>query len=216
MKSESLVNAAMAVLVVCAVVVTGLVVRRELFPPAAAASIPPVTIVENWREYAQAGHRMGPAAAPVSIAVFADFQCPYCAMAAPSLHELRVRHPHDVAVIFRHYPLPSHLYAAAAARASECAADQGRFEAFHDAADRAGVADRAAFEACVGRDAPLDVLARDADVADRLGVTGTPTILVNQYRFRGAAPLDALEAYVRRALTSSRQARAPRVGAASG
>lgn len=221
----------MAVLVVCAIVVTGLVVRRELFTPAAPAATPPVTVVEHWEEYARAGHRMGPPSASVYVVVFSDFQCPYCALAVPGFRELRARHPNDVAIIFRHYPLPSHPYAVPAARASECAAEQGLFEAFHDAAFaaqdslgavpwtllaiRAGIPDTAVFHTCFGSQAPPESLARDASAAARLGISGTPTILVNQYLFRGVAPVDTLDAYVRLALAAARRAEPPRGRAAA-
>lgn len=165
---------------------------------------------------------MGPPAAPVTVVVFSDFQCPFCAVLMKRLRTLRDRYPREIAVVYRHFPLPVHSYAVAAVRASECAAAQGRFEQFHDAlfaaqdsigvvpwdgfATTAGITDLPAFQACNARTDPIPALARDTLAGKRLDVTATPTFLVNQTRLQGAAPLDTLEAYVRRALQSDRAA----------
>lgn len=69
----------------------------------------------------------GPGAAPLVI-VYADFECPRCALASERLRAGRLR------VCFRHFPIPSkHPRARAAAAAAEAAAAQGAFWEMHDA-----------------------------------------------------------------------------------
>jgi protein-disulfide isomerase len=212
-----LANAVNGLLVVCALLVTGLVVRREFFgaSPAAAGET-----VADWSSYAAQGQRAGPADAPVTVVVFSDFQCPACASLAERMKEVRARHPGQVAMVFRHFPLPNHAAAVPAARASECAAAQGRFEALHDLffaqqdslgtkpwarfAREAGVADLAAFGRCMqGRDADAAVR-RDSEAGMRLGLSATPTLLINGRRVQGAPPLPRLEQLINDELERAR------------
>jgi protein-disulfide isomerase len=215
MKRDWLYSAATAVLVLCAVTVTALVVRREMLSPAAGAAAPREAVyVEGWRGYAASGHRMGSRSAPVTLVIFSDFQCPACRALAGSLREVRAKHPNDLAVVFRHFPLPKHPLAVPAVHASECAAEQGRFEQFHDAvferqdsvgviswrdlAAASGVRDLAAFDRCLSRGGELPALSRDTAAGNRLGVRGTPTLLINGKRLYGAPSTAALEEHVAR------------------
>lgn len=224
MKKDWFLNLAMGVLVVCALLVTGLVVRREFFPEAEASpTIPQPRVVSEWRKFGKYGHRMGPADAAVTIVEFSDFQCPFCGVLAERLHALQEKYPDEVAVVYRHFPLATHSHAVAAVRASECAAAQGRFAAFHDAlfaardsigaipwsrfATTAGVADTASFRRCADGSGPLRALARDTLAGRRLEVSATPTLLINELRFQGALPMDTLEVYVERALRARRAKR---------
>ncbi|HEV7588668.1 MAG TPA: thioredoxin domain-containing protein [Longimicrobium sp.] len=197
------------VVISCAVVITALVVRRELFPPSAPRPGLAAESVPNWRAFASMGHRTGPANAPVTLVVFSDFQCPACKVLADEVRTLRERYPERFTVLYRHYPLPSHSQAVAAARASECAARQGRFAAYHDAlfasqetlgytpwqtfARSAGVPDVEAFQRCFSEPGRIEQLVRDVADGGRLGVTGTPTLLINGRRYNGAPPLEVLE-----------------------
>lgn len=201
---ERLMNAGVGVLVLCAVVVTGLVVRREM---GASEAAPPSQLVAGWREYASRGQRTGPASAPVTVVEFSDFQCPACRVLAERLRTLRREDPSKFAVVFRHFPLPNHALAEPAARASECAAAQGRFEPFHDAvfaaqeslsdaawpelATRSGVPDLAAFERCVATGESARVR-EDISAGMRLGLRVTPTLLINGERVNGAPSLETL------------------------
>ena len=72
-------------------------------------------------------HKLGPDGAPVTIIEWSDFQCPYCAVAAPLLKKLAENYPKDVQIVYRHFPLPSHDKALLAAEATEAAAAQGKF-----------------------------------------------------------------------------------------
>jgi predicted DsbA family dithiol-disulfide isomerase len=216
------------VLVLCAVVVTGLVVRREFFrsPGAAASAAPePVTVVDDWRGYAAEGHRWGPDAAPVSLVVFSDYQCPACRRLAEDLKAIRADFPEQVAVVIRHIPIASHPFALPAARASECAARQERFIAFHHAlfagqaligvdpwtrfAQDARLPDLPAFDACMAETGPVAAVERDRAAGRRLEVDRTPTLLINEHRYAGAPPLSTLRERVQRAVEqASRTARA--------
>lgn len=61
------------------------------------------------------------------------FECPACGFVRTELAALRGRHPGDVAVVYRHFPPDGiHMFARDAALAAECAAEQGRFEQYHD------------------------------------------------------------------------------------
>ena len=205
-----------AILVGCAVCVTALFVRREVFaergpPPAARAP----SVERRWRSFVVGDHRAGPPTAAVSIVEFSDFQCPFCRIMAVRLDSLRQEYPNDVQVVYRHYPLARHTAAIAAARSSDCAGEQGRFWPMHDAlfgtqpdigrkpwrvfAQQAGVPDLPRFDRCMGR-TDDEALARDTAAANRLEVSGTPTLLVNDQLLPGAAPLDVLRAAVDRSL----------------
>ncbi|HEV3051836.1 MAG TPA: thioredoxin domain-containing protein, partial [Longimicrobium sp.] len=157
------------------------------------------------------GQRSG-GEAPVTVVVFSDFQCPACRVLAQSLDVIRERHPGTVAVVYRHFPLPAHPFAPAAAQASECAARQGRFQAYHDELFRrqeaigdtswtafarlAAVPDLRAFEACAADTAPVPAVQRDIEAARRLGVAVTPTLLINGRRFDGTPGVESLERHI--------------------
>jgi len=173
----------------------------------------------DWRSYSKERHRMGPASARVTVVVFSDFQCPYCKAFAGEARLIREEHPADVAVVFRHLPLSYHVHARPAALAAECAARQGRFGAMHDIlfaqqdslaakpwgrfAEEAGISDTLAFAQCMS-DAPAveKTIARDSTAGVRIGVAGTPTILIRDLRLSGTPSLPELRRHVEAALHS--------------
>lgn len=213
-------NAATALLVCCALAVTGLAVRRELATarPAPAAYNPGARNVSDWRSYVD-GSRIGPADARVTIVEFSDFQCPYCGTMAGRLRSLRQANPGQVALVYRHFPLQYHPFAEPAAHASICAERQGRFEAYHDAvfarqdslhgevwpalAEQANLPNLRLFNECMKESGPPQRIQRDLAAGRRLGVNSTPSILVNGVLVTGDE-LGAIEEYVDRALKASR------------
>jgi protein-disulfide isomerase len=189
---------------ICAIVLTGAVVRREVVsrrPP----SEPHPAVVADWSALQRSGYRIGPLSAPVTIVEFSDFQCPVCAQFANEVLRPALRdHPGLVSVIYRHWPLSIHPFAFEAAVAAECAGRQDRFEAFHDALFRAqdsighrsfarfaldvGVRDTARFNDCLGDTAVSKQVEKDREAARAVGARGTPAFIVNGYLLR--APLD--------------------------
>jgi protein-disulfide isomerase len=76
---------------------------------------------------------MGDGNAPVTMAEFSDFECPYCAQARPLLEEFAKKNPTQVRFCFLPFPLPGHANALPAAQAALWARDQGKFWEMHDA-----------------------------------------------------------------------------------
>lgn len=70
---------------------------------------------------------LGNPAAKLVLIEYADFQCPGCAGANESIRKLIEKHPDQVALVFRHYPLNGHTSAFAAAAVAEAAGQQGKF-----------------------------------------------------------------------------------------
>lgn len=72
-------------------------------------------------------HTRGNPEAPVTLTVYADFQCPACKEEAELLARAWAQIGNRVQVVFRHYPLDTHRHAFLAARYAEAAARQDRF-----------------------------------------------------------------------------------------
>ena len=211
-------NATTTLLVACAVTVTSLAVRREFHSKAPDG--PPMQPEPEWLSYASEGRRIGPAAAPVALVEFADFECPACRLFETRLAEARRNIPQGFAVVYRHFPLDIHPLAAAAAEASECAAAQGRFAEMHDSLFQqqnlfrasdwrtmsagAGVADLNAFDRCMRDSTGREAIRRDVAAARRLRVNATPTILINGVRFSGMPAQARLEEMIREAIRQQR------------
>jgi protein-disulfide isomerase len=213
-------NVLTGVLVVCALVMTAVVVRREFFQPAApaASALAEVRETDRWDELtASEGHWDGPADAPVRIVEFSDFQCRFCASVQPTLDAVREKYGDRVSVAYRHFPLDAiHPHARGAGLAVECAGEQGRFKAYHDAlfarqdsigttgwdafARAAAVPDLAAFDACLAEGRWNDRVAAHLGLGEAVGVRATPTLVVNGRILAGAVPLADLERVIDGAL----------------
>lgn len=197
------------VAVLCAVVITGVVIRREFFPPP-----PPLAPlgrdieVDNWESYLRDGHHVGNPGAPVTLIVFSDYECPFCRQfATKTWPALAGEFGERIALVWRHWPLTTHENAYLAARASECAAHQGQFVNYNDLLFRTGadfsveglseaavgaeIGDMETFDACVRRVDPVPEVESGIADAKKLGLQGTPSVLING-TLMGSASLDRL------------------------
>jgi protein-disulfide isomerase len=215
MTRNFLSHLANAVLVVCAVVVTGAVVRRELLARAAAPA-PAAAVVRKLvdaPDLASGVRFLGRADAPVKIVVFSDFQCPFCSVFHQTLQRVRARHPDQVAVAYRHLPLDAiHPHARAAGLAAECAGEQGRFERYADLlfaqqdaigqkawaafAREAGVPDAGAFDACMADRRWAGRVDQDARLAAEMEIGVTPTFIINGMLIPGVVTEADLERWI--------------------
>lgn len=151
---------------------------------------------------------LGPADAPVTIVEFTDYQCPYCQKAQQYVDRVMDAYKGKVRLVYQEFPLDFHPQAKPAGVAARCAGEQGKFWEMHTAMlrtagalDEADVKGRAAglgldgarFGTCLASGKFDAVIQQSIDAGKAIGVSGTPTFLINGRSFSGAQPFEAFE-----------------------
>ena len=166
----------------------------------------PKAEAETRRETAEALSRGNPPKrgsddAPVTLAVFSDFQCPYCALVAKTLDAVAVSRTNELRVVYHYYPLSFHKWATHAAEAAACAQRQSNnaFWKLHDFifahqkelsddnlqkhiadwARNAPSIDSEQFQGCVAKSLTSGQIEQDVALGNELGVHATPAIFLN-------------------------------------
>lgn len=167
-------------------------------------------------EVSEEDHIIGSPDAPIVLIKYSDFECPFCKSFHPTVKQVLEEYGDQVALVYRHYPLPFHPQAEPLAEASECVASlQGEeaFWQFHDAifdstaqvtastaldvAEQVG-ADRQAVQDCMDSDQFLQKVQDQMAGGSTAGVNGTPgTVIVTddgQYDIiSGALPYEQVK-----------------------
>lgn len=135
----------------------------------------------------------GPADAPVTIALFTDFECPYCRQIIPLLDQILERNPKTLKLAFKNMPLKFHKFAEPSAKAALAAHEQGKFWEYHDRLFAEKKLSDDLFKK-IAVDLQLDIprfekdmaspeiqakMQKDMIDAQNAGVTGTPTLFIN-------------------------------------
>lgn len=220
-------NLANAAVGACCLVIAGLAIRREFWPPLTRVpSSVSAHYVDNWHALRDSSSRIGPAAAPIELIEFVDFECPFCRQLASRLDSLLKKRPSDFSLTLRHFPIQSHKFARSAAMALECAKRERRVGAMYSSlmagpdslglksysgfARDAGMSDSAAFEECIESSTAAGQVAADVALGERLGVSGTPTVIVNGWLLSRPPSNAELEAIAETVLSRGRWA--PKIG----
>ena len=184
--------------------------REVVFPP-----IPGELAAAN--PGAKPPHFRGAAKASVVLEEFGDLQCPPCAAISVLLKKIERDYSGRVRIVFRQFPMAMHNHAVEAARVTEAAGAQGRFwemsdllyetqndwtkatavqPVFEQYAQKIGL-DPARFKTDCESNPLLGRIGMDSERGRALGVTGTPTIFINNQRI----PMESMnEAGVRGAI----------------
>jgi protein-disulfide isomerase len=157
----------------------------------------------------------GPAAAPVTVFEWSDYECPFCQRAQDVLQRLQGEFPDTVRFVFKDFPLRSHPNALPAALAARCAGAQGRYWEYHDLlfvgqpdlardhlvgyARRVGL-DASAFIECLDSGRYRDAVLAEQREGREAGVRATPTFFINQRKIEGALPLEEFRDAIKQAL----------------
>lgn len=214
-------RATLVVLALSALALAGVTLRREFLTrgPAASSEGDSVEYVENWQSIAAAGIRFGNSSSPITVVEFADLECQFCRRFHEVYENAKVHFGHNISLVFVHFPLPSHRFARPAARAVECADEAGKAASFVDVvfakqdslglkswaelAAEAQITDTIRFTKCVKSAATIARIENGVALGKQLGVRGTPTVLVNGWRF-AKPPSDAELLSTVRSLISGR------------
>ena len=137
----------------------------------------------------------------VTLVEYFDYNCGYCRASLPMIADLIKRDP-KLRVVYRDLPILSDE-SRIAARASLAAAQQGKFQGFHDALYAGGPVSEASIKAAAAKTgvslAAIDVAAVDAEIAKnmqtagKLGMNGTPSWVVGDRILSGALPIEEIE-----------------------
>ncbi|MET0403977.1 MAG: DsbA family protein [Cystobacter sp.] len=159
---------------------------------------------------------LGSADAKVTVEVWEDFECSFCARSVETLKALHEKYGDQVRIVFRHNPLPIHKNARLAAIAAMAAHEQGKFWEFSDAlfAQQTKL-DRASVEALASQQG-LDLVRFqraldsstlshyvDLELAEgrRRKVSGAPVFFINGKSIVGAQPRGVFEQTIDAALS---------------
>lgn len=160
-----------------------------------------VALVQNadklYRD--EADYTMGPKNAPITIVEFFDYNCGYCKRSFAPLMEV-LKENTDVRLVFKEYPIlgkPSYLASSTALAIN----DRMKYLTYHSKLmTHSGQVSQAVVEKILGElDLPPQKLQTDArsdkyvlqlaktrELADAIGVNGTPAFVINGQLFPGA------------------------------
>lgn len=168
-----------------------------------------LTVALNERD-----HILGPPNASVTVLKYGDYQCPDCQRMHRSIERMTGTLRDKVRFVYRHFPLVKvHPHALQAAEAAEAAAAQGKFWEMHSLlylnpnkledrnlhkhASQIGL-DFDRFSDEMARNVYADQILKDYYLSITHGITGTPTIFVNDvlWAMTGVELIEATQALV--------------------
>lgn len=195
--------------------VAGLVVLGYLLTRPATVSIPANVSVKASDTSGFAGYVKGSPNAPVEITEYADYQCPFCQTFAtlqmPTIEDRLIK-TGRLRWRYRDFPLQQHPFARLAAHSAACAEEQGKYWEQHNRiyegqsewatarnaaplfrkyAAAAGL-DLDRYDACMEAGKYAGRIQADYNSGVALGVSSTPTLLVNDRLYRGRFDSDAI------------------------
>lgn len=150
----------------------------------------------------------------VSIVFYMDYACSYCRASLAEIARITADDP-GIRIVYRQLPILS-PDSRTAAEWGLAAAEQGRFQAFHEAMYAAGRPsaetikaaaaaaglDRARAETAVRSRAVAAEIDRNLQIAGALQMSGTPTWVIGDRVLSGAVKIEALTAAVKAARAS--------------
>ena len=145
----------------------------------------------------------------ITIVEFYDYNCGYCRRVLPTVQRL-IDQDKNIRVVFKEWPIQG-PESVVAARASMAANKQGKFMELHQALMNAPEKVTEEYVMKTAAQVGIDVvqlqkdmkapemdemLSRNGNLAQTLGITGTPAFVVGDQLIPGAAPLEQFQAAI--------------------
>ena len=147
----------------------------------------------------QNNYWLGTSTPKITIVEFSDFACPYCRDNFSVIRELGLEYQNDIKIIYRDYI--GHTDSLDLALAARCAGEQDKFWPMHDKlftnqdqialtdlpvlAQQLGL-DVKTFNTCLDTKKYLSYVREDINAAETIGITKTPSWIINGYLLEGA------------------------------
>jgi len=147
----------------------------------------------------QNNYWLGTSTPKITIVEFSDFACPYCQDNFSVVRELGLDYQNDVKIIYRDYL--GHTDSLDLALTARCAGEQDKFWPMHDKlfinqgqitltdlpvlAQQLGL-DVKTFNTCLSTKKYLSYVREDIAAAETIGITKTPSWIINGYLLEGA------------------------------
>jgi protein-disulfide isomerase len=205
-------------LVIAAVAVAGTRIYGMISPGADGPRIisspdAPPTYVRSWESAIPIANRAGGNPdGPVKIVVFSDYECPGCSQFHSTTKELLSERFEEIELLHIHFPLALHRFALPAARGAECAHAEGKFAEWVDIvyenqdslglktwsslAEAAGIDNVVDIQECAESGAEVGKIEAGVAYGKEIGVLGTPTVLVNGWKYNGQLTKERLYAAI--------------------
>jgi len=227
-------------ILIAAVIVSGAVVFSALYRPALAptaggpavpdnSGTPPVASTAEAMKIGSRDEVIGSPSAHVTIIEYGDYQCPFCTKFFTETQSLIVKNYVNTGkakMVFRNFAFlgPESVAAAAAA---ECAFDQKKMWAYHDALYQSKVDDEAnggsendgslnralflniakkvginvpVFTSCIDSNKYAGLVAQEKADAAAVGINSTPSFFINGTPVQGAQPYGQFQTVIDAAL----------------
>jgi protein-disulfide isomerase len=175
---------------------------------------PPEDTTSVWKVPVGASPSKGPAAAPVTLVFFGDFQCPFCAQADATVKLVEKEYEGKLRVVWKNFPLSMHPRAEPAAElAFEARAEKGD-AGFWNAHDRLFASqvdlgdesllqiagemglDRAKVKRAIEQHTHRAAIQADQRLGVEIEAEGAPQTFINGRRIVGAQPAGAFRALI--------------------
>lgn len=168
-------------------------------------------------------HKVGAGTKGVTLIEYGDYQCPFCKQYYPTVKQVQQAYGDQITFQFRNYPLNQlHPHAYEAARAAEAAGKQNKYFEMHDllyenqdswanASDVSALFEGFAqqlglnveqFKSDMASEAVSDTINADLKAGQALGITGTPTFVLNGKKINSPADLDGFKQVIDAAMAN--------------
>jgi protein-disulfide isomerase len=194
--------------IIFAVIVVGLLAAlvissRNANPPVDVSNVNPNSLQAATAQNGNiADHTFGETNSKVTLIEYGDFECPYCGQAHPQIKAISQQYASQITFVFRNFPITQiHPNAKAAAATVEAAGLQGKYWEMHNLiyesqstwqdltgsdrdnqflayAKQLGL-DTAKFTTDVASSAVLKKISFDEAIANKIGVSATPTFYLD-------------------------------------
>ncbi len=142
----------------------------------------------------------GKASAPIKLVEFADYRCHYCQKAKSAVDKVFKDYPDQLQVFYIDYPVIDRGVpgiSTEVAQGAYCAGKQGKYWAFHDKGYEIAASltndspesiakelnlNQSKFNACIASKEADTYMKDSIALAQKLGITGTPTFFINGQR----------------------------------